>query len=64
MLLANLLKKDIEEYGLLKITENGQKFLKKPLSFKIVLNNLFEDANEDDEEAMAVHRRRGGRKFI
>lgn len=50
MLLANLLKKDIEEYGLLKITENGQKFLKKPASFKIVLNNLFEDANEDDDE--------------
>jgi ATP-dependent DNA helicase RecQ len=26
------------------------KFLKKPASFKIVLNNLFEEANEDDEE--------------
>lgn len=50
MLLANLLKKDIEEYGLLKITDNGQKYVKKPTSFKIVLNNLFEDANEDDEE--------------
>jgi ATP-dependent DNA helicase RecQ len=50
MLLANMLKKDIEEYGLLKVTENGHKYLKKPTSFKIVLNNLFEDANEDDEE--------------
>jgi ATP-dependent DNA helicase RecQ len=51
LLLANLLRKDIEEYGLLKFTEAGEKFLKKPFSFKIVLNNLFEDANEDDEES-------------
>lgn len=51
MLLENLIKKDIEEYGLLKITEKGERFLKKPSSFRIVMNNLFEDANADDEEA-------------
>ena len=50
MLLCNLIRKDIEEYGLLKFTEAGVKFLKKPTSFKIVLNNLFEEANADDEE--------------
>jgi len=50
MMLENLIRKDIEEYGLLKLTEKGEKFLKKPASFKIVLNNLFEDANADDEE--------------
>jgi len=50
MLLENLLSKDIEEYGVLKITRKGQEFLKKPKSFKIVLNNLFEEANEDDDE--------------
>jgi ATP-dependent DNA helicase RecQ len=50
MLLHNLLKKDIVEYGLLKITAEGEKFLKKPTSFKIALNNLFEDANADDDE--------------
>jgi len=50
MLLEGLLQKDIEEYGVLKITAKGQKFLKKPTSFKIVLNNLFEDANADDDE--------------
>ncbi len=49
MLLSNLLRKDIEEYGLLKFTEAGEKFLKKPTSYKIVLNNLFEDANMDDD---------------
>jgi ATP-dependent DNA helicase RecQ len=51
LLLEGLLKKDIEQYGLLKITEKGQAFLKKPGSFRIVLNQLFEDANEDDEES-------------
>ena len=52
MLLCDLLVKDIEEYGVLKITKLGQEFLKKPRSFPIVLNNAFEEANaEDDEEA-------------
>ncbi|MBI1342134.1 MAG: DNA helicase RecQ [Terrimonas sp.] len=51
MLLEGLLKKDIEEYGVLKITKKGQEFFKKPKSFKIVLNNLYEEANEDDDEA-------------
>src|SRR4030095_7729771 len=50
MLLANLLSKDIEEYGVLKITKKGEEFLKKPKSFKIVLNNLYVEANEDDDE--------------
>jgi ATP-dependent DNA helicase RecQ len=50
MLLGGLLKKDIEEYGVLKIMKNGDAFLKKPKSFKIVLNNQFEEANADDEE--------------
>ena len=50
MLLESLLKKDIEEYGVRKITKRGEEFFKKPKSFKIVLNNLFEEANEDDDE--------------
>jgi ATP-dependent DNA helicase RecQ len=50
ILLGNIIRKDIEEYGLLKFTEAGAKFMKKPVSFKIVLNNLFEEANEDDDE--------------
>lgn len=51
MLLEHLLRKDIEEYGLLKITDVGSKFLKKPTTFKIVLSNTFDDANADDDEA-------------
>lgn len=50
MLLEGLLSKDIEDYGVLKITKNGEAFSKKPKSFKIVLNNLYEEANADDDE--------------
>ena len=50
LLLEELLQKDIEEYGVLKLTKKGDAFLKKPASFKIILNNLFEDANADDDE--------------
>lgn len=50
MLLEGLLSKDIEEYGVLKFTKKGESFLKKPKSLKIVLNNLYEEANADDEE--------------
>jgi len=51
MLLENLLSKDIVDYGVLKITKQGEAFMKKPKSFPIVMNNLFEEANADDEEA-------------
>ncbi len=51
MLLNGLLEKDIVEYGVLKFTKKAAAFLKKPTSFKIVLNNLFEEANADDEAA-------------
>jgi ATP-dependent DNA helicase RecQ len=50
MLLEGLLSKDIEDYGVLKITKNGEAFSKKPKAFKIVLNNLYEEANADDDE--------------
>jgi ATP-dependent DNA helicase RecQ len=50
MLLEGLLQKDIEEYGVLKFTKKGIDFLKKPKSFKIVLNNTYEEANADDDE--------------
>jgi ATP-dependent DNA helicase RecQ len=50
MILEGFIKKDIEEYGVLKFTKKGETFLKKPTSFKIVLNNLFQGADADDDE--------------
>ncbi len=48
-ILLNLLEKDIEQYGVLKLTEEGKKFIKKPSSAKIVLNHKFEDGEDDDD---------------
>lgn len=50
LLLGGLLSKEIEDYGVLKLTKAGEAFAKKPKSFKIVLNNLYEEANADDDE--------------
>lgn len=50
MMLENLITKDIEEYGLLKFTEHTEKWLKKPTSFQIVLNNVFSDEGNDDDD--------------
>ena len=49
MLLENIIKKDIEDYGVLKISQKGDLFLKKPTSFKIALNHIFEDTDDDDD---------------
>ncbi|OAV43537.1 ATP-dependent DNA helicase RecQ [Lewinella sp. 4G2] len=41
-LLNNLVRKDIESYGTIKITEEGEAFLKKPTSFQIPIDHDFE----------------------
>ena len=46
-LIAGYLDKDVENYGLLKVTKQGHAFLKKPVSFKIV-----EDRDFDEEETV------------
>ena len=48
-LIAGLLKKDVENYGILKLTSAGKKFMKKPESFMIVLDNEFCDDDEEEE---------------
>lgn len=53
MMVEGLIRKDIEEYGLLKITEKGKAFLKKPYSLKLSLNHKFQDADGDDDEVSA-----------
>lgn len=54
-LIAGYLDKDIENYGLLKITKKGKDFLKKPVSFKIA-----QDADEEDEDDEDVIIKGGG----
>ena len=47
-LIAGYLSKDVENYGLLKVTPAGVKFLKKPVSFKIVEDTDFDEVEEDE----------------
>ena len=42
-MIAGYIDKDVENYGLLKITKQGKAFLKKPVSFKIVEDRDFEE---------------------
>ena len=46
-LIAGYLTKEVENYGLLKVTEDGKKFLKHPKSFKITEDNDFEEVEEE-----------------
>lgn len=46
-IIAGYLDRDIENFGLLKITKKGKDYYKKPVSFKIVEDNEF---NEEEEE--------------
>ena len=53
-LIAGYLVKDVENYGLLKVTPSGHKFLKNPKSFKIV-----EDTDFDEDEVEETPMRGG-----
>ena len=48
-MIAGYLDKDIENYGLLKLTPAGKKYLDKPTTFKITKDNEFEDEDSADE---------------
>lgn len=47
-ILAGLIDRDIENYGLLKVTDAGREFLKHPRSFKVVEDTEF--SSDDDIE--------------
>ncbi len=47
-ILEGLLYKEIEQYGILKISEKGRAYIKKPYSISIVINTNY-DALKDDE---------------
>lgn len=46
--LEGYLERDIENYGLLKITSKGKKFLAKPTSFKVVEDSDFDEEAEPE----------------
>jgi ATP-dependent DNA helicase RecQ len=46
-LLSRYLDKEIENYGLLKVTPAGREFMKNPVSFKVAEDNDYEEAEEE-----------------
>jgi len=51
-LVAGLLYKDIESYGVLKISDEGKKFLANPQSFQLIQEHDF--SNTDDDTVVAA----------
>ena len=47
-MISGFIEKDVETYGLLKITAAGKKYLKSPKSFKIVEDRDFEEEESDE----------------
>ncbi|SFC09010.1 ATP-dependent DNA helicase RecQ [Parapedobacter composti] len=48
--LNNFLAKDIDHYGLLKLTETGRRFIESPYGIKFILNKPMEAATEDGSD--------------
>jgi ATP-dependent DNA helicase RecQ len=46
-MIAGFISKDIENYGLLKVTPTGKTYLKKPQPFPIVKDNEFDEEEEE-----------------
>ncbi len=59
-MLHDYLRKDIEHYGLLKLTEQGRAFLTKPHSVKITLNHNYDKTEEGDEDDIITGTQSGG----
>ena len=47
VLVAGLLKKEIEQYGILKVTEKGHEFLKNPVSFMMTSDHVCTKESSD-----------------
>nr|WP_255678941.1 DNA helicase RecQ [Mucilaginibacter sp. UR6-1] len=49
-LLDDFLSKDIDQYGLLRVTEKGAGFIDNPYSIRFLINRVIEAADDDDNE--------------
>ena len=57
VLLAGLLIKDIDNYGLLKLSAKGKEFIKKPKSFMVTQDHDYDstESDDDDEQGGGFH---------
>ena len=60
-IIHHFLEKEIERYGLLSITPNGEKFLENPYTVMVVEDRVFEESDDDqDGPSMGVKHSGGG----
>lgn len=52
MILANLISQDVDNYGVLQITPEGKKFLKKPSAIQLVMEHDEDEAEDEDPEIL------------
>ncbi len=55
-LISQLLVKDIENYGILKVSKEGHKFLKKPYSVMLTHDREFENPDEEEDILEGAHK--------
>ena len=58
ILVSGLLKKDIETYGVLRLTDSGKEFLSKPTIFKMAEDHFYDLA--DDDGVVSIAKSGGG----
>ncbi|MES2690855.1 MAG: DNA helicase RecQ [Bacteroidota bacterium] len=54
MLLSGYITKNIENYGLLNVSERGEAFIKKPVKVEVALDQQFEKVTDEDEKDAEV----------
>ncbi|PQJ73292.1 ATP-dependent DNA helicase RecQ [Polaribacter butkevichii] len=57
VLVINLIKKEIEQYGVIKLTKKGQEFLDKPTSFMMTEDHSY---NEENDNAIITNAKSSG----
>ncbi|MBU2929527.1 RecQ family ATP-dependent DNA helicase [Winogradskyella psychrotolerans] len=57
VLVARYLKKDIETYGVLRLSETGKEFIKQPTSFMMAEDHVFD---EDSNDGIVTNAKGGG----
>ena len=53
-IIAGYLSRDIENYGLIRITDAGRTYFRKPQSFKVVEDHDFDDEEDDEPTATSA----------
>ncbi|TSE06837.1 ATP-dependent DNA helicase RecQ [Aquimarina algiphila] len=60
VLVSGYLRKDIETYGVIRITKEGKDFIKKPTSFMMTEDHIYDETNDDSIVTAAKSGAKGG----